>query len=69
MKYATEMGSGPMIYTPSSWHSEVDKGVGGIHRQNGDPISLFLFYFQNTKSTLKPVTCTEETYRSTLSFA
>jgi hypothetical protein len=44
MKYTVEMGSGAMMYTPSSIKigSDIQKMVGGrvIHRQKGDLISL-----------------------------
>jgi hypothetical protein len=40
MKYAVEMGSGPMIH------------ITETHRQHGDLISLLLF-FHNKESTLK----------------
>jgi hypothetical protein len=47
IKYAVEMGSGAMIYTPSfiKSSSEIQKVIGGKHRQH-DLISLLL-YFQN----------------------
>jgi hypothetical protein len=43
MKYAIEMGSGAMIYIPS--FMKIGLGIqkligGGIHRQNGNRISL-----------------------------
>jgi hypothetical protein len=42
MKYADEMGSVAMIYTPSFMKigSGIRKLIGGIHRQDGDRISL-----------------------------
>jgi hypothetical protein len=42
MKYAIEMGSGAMIYTPSFMMigSGIQKLIRGIHRQDGDRISL-----------------------------
>jgi hypothetical protein len=44
MKYAVHMGSGAMIYIPSfiKIGSGIQKliGGGGIHRQEGDRISL-----------------------------
>jgi hypothetical protein len=54
MKYAVEMGSGAMIYIPSfiKIGSGTQQLIGGIHRQHGDIISLFLF-FQNKESSLK----------------
>jgi hypothetical protein len=48
MKYAVEMGSGAMMYTPSfmKFVSTIQKLIGGgIHRptdSNGDVISLLL---------------------------
>jgi hypothetical protein len=48
MKYAIEMGSGAMVYVPSSGIQK----LMGIHRQRGDVISL---YFQNKESMLKIV--------------
>jgi hypothetical protein len=53
MKYAVEMESGAMIYPPS--FMKIGSGIQrlmGIHRQQGDIISLLLF-FQNKKSRLK----------------
>jgi hypothetical protein len=47
MKYAVEMSSGAMIYIPSFIEiGSVDGGVGDAqtHRQQGDVISLFLFF-------------------------
>jgi hypothetical protein len=49
MKYAAEMGSGAMIYTPSSRKigSDIQKLIAGgtrTHRQKGDLISLLLFF-------------------------
>jgi hypothetical protein len=58
MKCAVEIASGSMIYVPNFviFCSGVQK-LGGInlqtHRQQGDPISLLLF-FQNKGSGLKP---------------
>jgi hypothetical protein len=48
------MGSGAMIYIQSfiKIASGIQKFTGGIHRQHGDLISLFLF-FQNKESRLK----------------
>jgi hypothetical protein len=46
MKYAIEMGSSAIIYIPSFMKigSGIQKLIGGIHRQHGDLISLFLFF-------------------------
>jgi hypothetical protein len=54
MKYAVDMGSGAMIYTPSYIQigSGIQKLIGGIHRQHGDRISLISF-FPNKKNRLK----------------
>jgi hypothetical protein len=57
MKYAVEMGSGAMIYIPSFLEigSGIQKWIEGVtqtHRQQGDLISLLLF-FQNKESKLK----------------
>jgi hypothetical protein len=58
MNYAIDMGTGAMIYTPifikiySGIHSKVDSGRIHRHRQQGDQISLLLF-FQNKESDLK----------------
>jgi ABC-type transporter Mla MlaB component len=60
MKYAIDMGSGIMIiilihtklHKDVFRHSKVD--VGGIHRVDGDCISLLLF-LQNKESRLKLV--------------
>jgi hypothetical protein len=55
MKYAIEMGSGSMIYKPSfiKIGSGIQTLIGGIyiqkHRQQGDRISLLLF-FKNKES-------------------
>jgi hypothetical protein len=51
MKYAVEIGSGAMTYTPSfiKIGSGVLKLIGGIYRQYGDLISLLLF-FRNKES-------------------
>jgi hypothetical protein len=48
MKYVVEMGSGAMIYVPIfiKIGSGIQKLMGGIHRQHGNRISLFVF-FQN----------------------
>jgi hypothetical protein len=48
MKYAAEMGSGPMIYIPNfiKIGSDIQKIIGGdtqTHKQPSDPISLVLF--------------------------
>jgi hypothetical protein len=59
MKYAVEMGSGAMMYTPSLIKIGlcIQKLIGGIHRgtqtdrQRGDLISL-LSFFQNKESRL-----------------
>jgi hypothetical protein len=42
MKYAVEMNSGAMMYIPSfiKIGSGIQKLMGGIHRQEGDHISL-----------------------------
>jgi hypothetical protein len=47
MKYAAEMGSGAMIYIPSfiQTGSGIQGLIGRIHRQQGDLISLLLFFF------------------------
>jgi hypothetical protein len=46
MKYAVEMGSGAMIYIPSfiKIGSGIRKLIVEIHRQNGDRVSLLLFF-------------------------
>jgi hypothetical protein len=54
MKYAVEMGSDAMIYIPSF----IRNGSGidttrYTHRQQGDLISLLLFFFQNKGSRPK----------------
>jgi hypothetical protein len=57
MKYAVEMGSGAVIYTPSliKMCSGVHKLIWGFtERQHGDLVSLFLF-FKNKESRLKKV--------------
>jgi hypothetical protein len=54
MKYVVKMGSGAMVYTPSSMKigSGIEKLLGGTHtdtqthRQQGDPRNILLF-FQN----------------------
>jgi hypothetical protein len=48
------MGSGAVIYVPSfiKIGSGVQKVIGGIHRQQGDLISLLLF-FLNKESRLR----------------
>jgi hypothetical protein len=53
-KYAVERDSGAMIYIPGfiKTGSGIPEVIGRIHRQQGDNISLFLF-FQNKKSRLK----------------
>jgi hypothetical protein len=55
MKYAVEVGSVTMIYIPcfikTLRNSKVNTGESQTHRENGDPISLLLF-FQNKKSRL-----------------
>jgi hypothetical protein len=54
MKYATEMGSGAMIYVHTTFHKDWfrhSKAEGGKHGQNGDHISLLLF-LQNKESLL-----------------
>jgi hypothetical protein len=63
MKYATEMGSGAMIYMPSliKIGSGIKKLMGGgnthtdtqMHRQDGESISQLSFVFQNKESRLK----------------
>jgi hypothetical protein len=50
MKYAVEMGSGAMIYTPNfiKIGSAIQKLIDGgtqTHRLYGDHICLLLFYF------------------------
>jgi hypothetical protein len=56
MKYAIEMGAGAMIYIPSFMKigSGIQKLLGGTqtHRQQGDLISLLLF-FHNKESKPK----------------
>jgi hypothetical protein len=57
MKYAVEMDSGAMIYTPSfiKIGSGIQKLLGEdtqAHRQQGDLISL-LSFFKNKESRLK----------------
>jgi hypothetical protein len=52
MKYATELGSGAMIYIPSIINigSGIEKLIEGdtqTHRQHGDRIRLLSFSFQN----------------------
>jgi hypothetical protein len=46
MKYSVEMGSGAVIYVPSfvKIGSGIQKLIGGRHRQQGDLISLLIFY-------------------------
>jgi hypothetical protein len=46
MKYAVEIGSGAMIHIPSfiKIGSSIRKLIGEIHRQQGDIISLLLFF-------------------------
>jgi hypothetical protein len=61
MKYAVEMGSGAMIHTKflKDWfsHLKVDRGILiQTHRQQGDLISLLLF-FQNNEGKLKKSIC------------
>jgi hypothetical protein len=60
MKYSVEMGSGVMIYIPSSIKigSGIQNLIGSILRKDGDCISLVLF-FQNKESTLKRITMTQ----------
>jgi hypothetical protein len=63
MKYTVEMGSGAMIYVPSfiKIGSGIRKLIGvdmETHRQQGDLISLLLF-FQNKEIRLK---ITQETF-------
>jgi hypothetical protein len=50
MKYAVGMASCGMIYVANLMKtgSGVQKLIGGIHRQQGDPISL-LYFFENKK--------------------
>jgi hypothetical protein len=45
MKYTVEMGLGAIIYISSfiETGSAIKKLIGGIHRQNGDHISLLSF--------------------------
>jgi hypothetical protein len=45
MKYAVEIGSGAVIYTPSFINigSAIQKLIWGEHRQHGDRIKLLLF--------------------------
>jgi hypothetical protein len=52
--YAVGMDSGAVSYVPSfiKIDSDIQKLIGGIHRQQGDLISLLLF-FQNKESRLK----------------
>jgi hypothetical protein len=54
MKYATEMGSGALIYITSfiTTGSGIQKLMGdtGTHRQHGGRISLLLF-FENKESS------------------
>jgi hypothetical protein len=59
MKYIVEMGSGAMIYMPSSIKigSDIQKLMGGgrnskTHRQHGYHISLLYFLFLNKASGL-----------------
>jgi hypothetical protein len=54
MKYSVEMGSGAMMHVPSfiKIGSGIQKLMEGIHRQQGDLISLFSF-LKNEKSRLK----------------
>jgi hypothetical protein len=56
MKYAVETGSGAMMYIPSfvKIGSAIQKLIRGIHRQQGDCISLlFIFFKINKESRLK----------------
>jgi hypothetical protein len=59
MKYAVQMDSGAMIYTPSfiMTGSDIQKLIWGdtqTHRKQGDRISLLsFFFFENTASRLK----------------
>jgi hypothetical protein len=60
VKYAVEMGSGVMIYIQS--FIKIGSGIqkfleGRIHRQNGDRISLPLF-FKKKESRLKTIKIT-----------
>jgi hypothetical protein len=57
MKYAVEMGSGAMIYIPSFTEigSGIQKLTGGIHRQQGDLISLFLFFKESRLKRIQGV--------------
>jgi hypothetical protein len=56
MKYAVEMASGGMTYIPSfiNTGSGIQKLLGGGGTQQGDLISLHLF-FQNKESRLKTI--------------
>jgi hypothetical protein len=51
MKYAVKMGSDAMIYVPSliKTVSGIQKLIWGINRQQGDLISLLLFFFKIKK--------------------
>jgi hypothetical protein len=51
MKYAVEMGSGAMIYTPSfiKIGSGIRKLIRDTHTQHSDLISLRLFFFKIRK--------------------
>jgi hypothetical protein len=54
VNHAVEMSSDVEIYVPSFMKivSGIQKLIGGIHRQQGDPISLLLL-FQSEESKLK----------------
>jgi hypothetical protein len=54
MKYAVEMGSGAMIYILSfiKIGAGIQKLLKGIHRRDGDRISLLPFFFQNKEGKM-----------------
>jgi hypothetical protein len=54
MKYAVDMGSVALIHIPSfiKIGSDIQKLIGGIHRQHGNLIILLLF-FKNKEKRLK----------------
>jgi hypothetical protein len=69
MKYAVEMGSGAMVFVPSviKIGSGILKLIGVIHGQNGDRVSLHLF-FQNEESRMKRKRVNSNTHHSSFIF-
>jgi hypothetical protein len=63
MKYAVEMVSDAMIHIPNfiKIGSDIQKLIGGIHRQHGDRISL-LSFVQSKENRLKTETDLPEDY-------